>query len=72
MGSAKALTLGDVARRWGDPLWKVRRPFEIDKLPEPARIGRYRIVTEADLPRIEAVLREMGYLPHQPEPAHAV
>lgn len=50
------LTLVDVARRLGAPVWKVRRLFETKILPEPPRLGQNRAFTEADLPRIKEAL----------------
>jgi hypothetical protein len=56
------ITLGAVARRLNVDLWQVRRLYERRILPEPPRVGQFRVVTEADLPTIEAALREAGYL----------
>ena len=72
MQAAPAFTLGDLARRWKLPLWKVRRPYELKLLPDPPRAGCYRRVTERDLPALEAALRRLGYLPAQEEGTHAV
>jgi hypothetical protein len=52
------MTLGAVAKRYGLPVWKIRRLYELKQLPEPRRIGFYRI----DLPQIEEALRRMGYI----------
>jgi DNA-binding transcriptional MerR regulator len=57
------LTLGAVARHFGCRPWQVRRLFESGKLPEPRRVGAYRVFTPDELPRIEAALRQAGYLP---------
>jgi DNA-binding transcriptional MerR regulator len=59
----KHFTLGAVARRYGVPVWQVRRLFERHLLPEPARIGNYRVVPSADLEKVEQALRDAGYLP---------
>ncbi len=56
------LTLGDLGRRYGLPIWKVRRLYERGLLDEPARVGPYRVVSVADLPGVEAALRTAGYL----------
>jgi len=56
------LTLGQIATRFGCQLWQVRRLYERGLLPEPERIGRTRIVRREDLPRIEKLLRESGYV----------
>jgi hypothetical protein len=62
MTSAPPLTVGGVAKHFGLPAWQVRRLFETNRLPEPMRVGRYRIVTAADLPAIRAALVDAGYL----------
>jgi len=59
---AAPLTLGSVARHFGVPIWKVRRIYERKILPEPARIGNYRVVHQDDLPCLEHALVEAGYL----------
>jgi hypothetical protein len=56
------LTLGTIAKRYGIPAWMVRRIFERGILPPAARVGIWRVVAEADLPRLEAALRQAGYL----------
>jgi hypothetical protein len=56
-------TLGRLARRINCPAWAIRRLFERGLLPEPGRIGPYRVIAEADVPVIEAALRAAGYLP---------
>lgn len=56
------LTLGDVARRYALPAWKVRSLFERGRLPPAKRLGTYRCFTEGDLPAIEQALRDAGYL----------
>jgi hypothetical protein len=63
-------TLGALARKWGIPTWKVRRVFERLLLPEPERISNWRVVRDEDVPALERVLREVGYLPAK-EVAHA-
>lgn len=57
------LTIGDIAERYGVSAWKVRRIFERGLLPEPGRVGAYRVISADDLPKIEAALRQAGYLP---------
>jgi hypothetical protein len=56
------LTIGQIARHFGCLPWQVRRVFERGLLPEPQRIGAYRVVEAADLPKIEQALRQAGYL----------
>ncbi len=56
------MTLGDVARRLGCHVWQVRRLYERSLLPEPPRVGSYRVVHGPDLPRVAEALRAAGYL----------
>jgi DNA-binding transcriptional MerR regulator len=56
------LTIGAVAGHFGVPPWQVRRLFERGMLPPAARVGAYRVIDPADLPKIEAALREARYL----------
>ena len=58
------LTIGDVARTYEVPVWRVRRLYTRGLLPEPDRIGGVRVVPRDDLPVVEAALREAGYLVH--------
>jgi hypothetical protein len=60
--TVQTYTLGDLARRYGLPTWKVRRLFERGLLEEPGRAGMYRVVTEADLPAVEEALVRAGYI----------
>jgi DNA-binding transcriptional MerR regulator len=55
-------SIGDVARLHGVPIWAVRRLYQRKILPEPGRVGVYRVVTSKDLPAIEKALRACGYL----------
>jgi hypothetical protein len=59
------LAIGAVARHFGLPPWKIRRLFERGFLPEPRRVGAYRVIPARDLPKIEAALRRAAYLPTQ-------
>jgi hypothetical protein len=56
------LTSADVAVRLGVKEWHLRQLWVTGKLPEPPRVGNRRILTEGDLPAIQAALREAGYL----------
>jgi hypothetical protein len=55
-------TVGSIAKRYGVAPWQVRRLFERGLLPEPCRLGFYRVLDEADLPVVEDALRRAGYL----------
>jgi DNA-binding transcriptional MerR regulator len=59
--------LGPVARRFGVPIWQLRRVFERGLLPEPSRVGAYRVIAREDLPLVEEALRKAGYLPRHEE-----
>jgi DNA-binding transcriptional MerR regulator len=63
MSEPPFLTIGAVARRLGCQAWHVRRLFERGLLPPAPRLGVYRVVPVADLPRVEQALRGAGYLP---------
>lgn len=56
------LTLTDAAARLGVEPWQVRRLHERGILPEPPRLGRNRLYTEADLDTLRQALQEAGYL----------
>jgi DNA-binding transcriptional MerR regulator len=57
------LSIGAIAKRYGVSTWKVRSLFLTGLLPEPRRFGPHRIFFTTDLPKIEAALRQRGYLP---------
>jgi len=56
------LTIGQAAVRLSVQEWAVRRLFQRKLLPEPARLGTYRLLLESDLPRIKRALKAAGYL----------
>jgi hypothetical protein len=57
--------MGAVAKaHWVAP-WQVRRLFERHILPEPPRMGCYRVVLPEDMPRVREALRQAGYLPEE-------
>jgi hypothetical protein len=56
------LTLGTAARSLGVRTWQLRRLFERGLMPEPPRVGVYRVIAVADLPGLKAALQEAGYL----------
>jgi hypothetical protein len=58
----RSLTLGEVGARFGVPRWMIRRLIERGFLPDPPRIGRYRVIAERDLPQVKAALVKAGYL----------
>lgn len=62
MQTPRGLTTGDVARHFGCGVHHVRRIFSRGLLPEPARVGAYRVVPLDQLDQVEAALRNVGYL----------
>jgi DNA-binding transcriptional MerR regulator len=56
------MTVGQVAAHFRVAAWQVRRLYEAGKLPPAERVGAYRVVRPADLPRIAEALRAAGYL----------
>jgi DNA-binding transcriptional MerR regulator len=63
------LTIGAVAAHFGCEAWQVRRVITRGMIPEPPRVGAYRVFYPDDLPKVEVALRAAGYLPG--EVAHA-
>lgn len=49
------LTTTDLVRRFGCPAWRIRRVLDAMQ-PPPLRAGLCRVVSEDDVPRIEAAL----------------
>ncbi len=56
------LLIGDVAEHFGCRAWQVRRLIERGLLPEPQRLGPFRVFFPSDLPRIEQALLATGYV----------
>ncbi len=72
---SRDLILGEVGERLGVATWKVQRVYTRGLLPPARRIGRFRVVSEDELPALEAALRQAGYLPREttsaaPEETH--
>lgn len=64
------LTIGAVTRHFAQLFpqanlrpWQVRRLFERGLLPEPPRVGAYRVIDSRDLPKVREALVRAGYLP---------
>jgi len=60
---AMPMTVGQAANRLGVTARQVRRLYLRGLLPEPARAGLYRLISEDALPELELALRRAGYLP---------
>jgi hypothetical protein len=65
---AEVLTVGDVARGNGLPLWKVRNAVDSLEIDMP-RAGLYRLIPRESLPLVIAELRRRGWLPDSVEAA---
>lgn len=63
--------MGRLSARYGLPVWKIRRLYERGKLPPARRHGRDRVVSTEELPALEHVMREMGYILTPRKPASA-
>jgi DNA-binding transcriptional MerR regulator len=70
MSISTVITIGETATRLGVQAWHVRRLFERGLLPPAQRVGAYRVVAVADLPKIETALRNAGYLSREREVAN--
>lgn len=62
MPESNVLTMGQIAKRYGCTQDQVRKIFTRGILPEPARVGAYRVVPVDQLGQVEAALRQAGYL----------
>lgn len=62
MSKPTVMTVGDLARHFGCEQQHVRRLFTRGVLPEPHRAGPYRLIPVSDMPKVEAALREAGYI----------
>src|SRR5262249_11306781 len=56
------LSLGEVAVHFGVDLWRVQRLYRRRLLPDPPRVGPFRVVRADQLPQVEAALVRAGYL----------
>jgi hypothetical protein len=61
------LTLGQAAAALGLRDWQLARIFRRRLVPEPARLGRMRMIAVSDLPALRRVAEKVGYL--SPTPA---
>lgn len=59
---SRVLTLGQVADRLRAQLWQVQRVVDRKLVPEPARVGRNRVVLDDDLPAYRMALVVAGFL----------
>ena len=61
---------GQAALHFGVLEWQVLQLYKRGLVPEPERLGRFRMIGCEQLPAIGAALRAAGYLP-RPEPRAA-
>jgi hypothetical protein len=57
-----SLTLGELASRIGCESWRIRRLFERKLLPEPRRVGKFRVFSESDVEAVRKVAESAGYV----------
>jgi hypothetical protein len=62
--STVPMAIGQVAKHFGVRASQVRRLFTTGVLPEPDRVGAYRVFWAKDLPKIREALKRAGHLPH--------
>ncbi|MDA0240701.1 MAG: hypothetical protein O2955_06320 [Planctomycetota bacterium] len=55
-------TTKDVAKMHGIETWRVRRLFEDGTLPEPPKLGAYRMIPDEMIPAIREALERRGWL----------
>jgi hypothetical protein len=56
------LPQGEAAKRLGVDLWKLQAAIGRGQVVCSGRAGRYRVISETDLPRVAEALRTAGYL----------
>lgn len=56
------LGTADVALIFTQPVWRIRRLYELGILVDPDRIGTARMIPVSTLPEIAAALRAKGWL----------
>jgi hypothetical protein len=61
--TAREMTPGQMASALGIKDWQLTRLFARGLAAEPRRIGRVRVFTIDDLPRLRAAAVRAGYLP---------
>jgi hypothetical protein len=61
----RQLTIGQVAVALGVNEWKIVALFRRKLFPEPARVGRIRVISEDQVPVVKAALVKHGYLPRE-------
>ena len=58
--TATPVTIGEISRLSGAPVWLIRRWYDTHKLPiTGGRVGIYRIVTANELPAVLAQITEL-------------
>jgi hypothetical protein len=62
-------TAGELAKHFGVAHWQIVNTIKRGFLPEPPRVGLYRVWVESDLDQVRDALVRAGYLP-EAEVAH--
>ncbi len=57
-----SITTGMISKRFNVPVWQVLQAIRRGFLPEPPRVGVYRVWAEGDLPSVRVALVRAGYL----------
>jgi DNA-binding transcriptional MerR regulator len=60
------MTVGDAARQLGVTTRQVRYVCDFHDVPEPRRVGAYRVFLPEDLPALREALVKRGYLREEP------
>ena len=60
--SVVGLTTGDLASRLNEPDWRIRYAIKRAGINPAGRAGHYGLYAEADIPRIAASLRGLGWI----------
>lgn len=56
------ISMGDAAKHFRTQVWRIRRLFETETLPEPPRFDGRRVIPRDLLPKLRAALKERGWL----------
>jgi hypothetical protein len=59
--TTRLLTLGQLATQLRCQLWQIQRLFDRGLLPPARRVGRMRVVDEADIDAVRQALVRAGY-----------
>lgn len=71
--SQRIFSLGDLAEHLGVQMWRLQRLYELEVpgMPTPQIVGRIRVLTEEDIPAVQAALAKRGWLKQREAAANA-